>query len=219
MVVSWLEYGSGPYGVGEMFGLGPDELGLLFPEEASILSPAAVEERRREFIAGRLCAHSALLNLGLSAEPILAGLNHEPQWPRGVVGSITHCAGYVAAIAAPVTSVQSLGIDAEPHLPLSQTVVEAIARPDEIRHHRELQERWPTVSFSRILFCVKEAAYKYWNLRFGWALNISDIQVRMDPITGRSWSYIFSDRKLGVIIEGRWTIRRGTILVVAHRHY
>ncbi|WP_374216235.1 4'-phosphopantetheinyl transferase, partial [Frankia sp. R82] len=51
----------------------------------------AVPSRRAEFVTGRACARLALARLGVAPRPILRGPRGEPTWPRGIVGSITHC--------------------------------------------------------------------------------------------------------------------------------
>jgi 4'-phosphopantetheinyl transferase EntD len=67
----------------------------LFPEEKTFIAKA-VDKRRREFTTARGCARAALAALGLPPAPIVPGPRGAPQWPTGVVGSITHCAGYCA---------------------------------------------------------------------------------------------------------------------------
>src|ERR1700761_3617241 len=81
----------------DLFGDAPDV--TLFPDEEALLG-RAVEKRRREFAAGRGCARRALAALGLPPAPLLPGEGGAPRWPDGVVGSITHCAGYAAAAVA-----------------------------------------------------------------------------------------------------------------------
>jgi len=68
---------------------------VLFPEEEAVIANA-VDKRRREFATARACARAALAKLGLPPVPIVPGFRGAPQWPSGVVGSITHCAGYCA---------------------------------------------------------------------------------------------------------------------------
>ncbi len=41
------------------------------------------------------------------------GSYREPLWPRGIVGSLTHCEGYCAVVAAREERVAGLGVDAE----------------------------------------------------------------------------------------------------------
>src|SRR5215207_4316780 len=105
--------------------------GRLFPQEEAIIA-RAVERRRREFTTARMCAHAALTKLGLTPVPILRGERNAPVWPAGVVGSITHCAGYRAAVVAHSSDLTAIGIDAEPNAPLPAGVLDAIALPREL---------------------------------------------------------------------------------------
>ena len=70
----------------------------LPPEEAALVA-GAVEARRNEFAAGRVCARRALASLGRRAEPLPMGRLREPIWPTGYSGSITHDGGFAAALA------------------------------------------------------------------------------------------------------------------------
>ena len=69
---------------------------VLLPEEEQIVAHA-VESRRREYAAVRSCARACLGRLGYRRVPILPGVGGAPSWPAGVLGSMTHCAGYAAA--------------------------------------------------------------------------------------------------------------------------
>src|SRR5688572_26867326 len=62
--------------------------GLMYEE--SLLIQNAIEKRRMEFNAGRVCAHRALVRLGVKSCAILVGKKRQPLWPDNVVGSITH---------------------------------------------------------------------------------------------------------------------------------
>ena len=103
---------------------------LLFPEEEAVIA-RAVDKRRREFTTARACARAALDKLGLPPVPIVPGLRGAPGWPAGIVGSITHCAGYRAAAVARDREVVTIGLDAEPHEPLPAGVLGAIASAGE----------------------------------------------------------------------------------------
>ena len=72
---------------------------VLFPEEQAVIANA-VDKRRLEFTTARACARVALGKLGLPPVPIVPGPRGAPRWPAGVVGSITHCAGYRACAVA-----------------------------------------------------------------------------------------------------------------------
>lgn len=133
----------------------------LFPAEEALLA-RAVEKRRREFTAGRVCARRALSRLGVAPAPLLAGPNREPLWPAGVVGSITHCEGYRAAVVARATDVLSIGIDAEPNGPTPDGVFERISLPAEGTWVHAAARTTPEVHWDRLLFCAKESVYKAW---------------------------------------------------------
>jgi 4'-phosphopantetheinyl transferase EntD len=141
---------------------GDDERAVtLFPEEEALVA-RAVEKRRREFATGRDCARRALERLWAPAGPILAGDRGEPIWPAGVVGSITHCRGYRGCAVARATDMAALGIDAEPHEPLPEGLVEKIAGPEEMGSLEELARVEPETAWGRLLFSAKEALYKAW---------------------------------------------------------
>ncbi|MFB6844426.1 4'-phosphopantetheinyl transferase [Streptomyces sp. NPDC056373] len=133
----------------------------LFPEEETALGEVG-GARRREYTTVRHCARRALGGLGFAPAPLPPGAGGAPRWPDGVVGSMTHCAGYRAAVAARRSDVRTLGIDAEPHAPLPEGVLEFIALPEELARVGRLARRFPEVHWDRLLFCAKEAVYKAW---------------------------------------------------------
>ena len=86
----------------------------------------AVEVRRREFVTARRCAREALAKLGHAPVPIRSGPMREPQWPAGMVGSITHTIGFRAAAIAPRGVLASVGIDTEHNARLPVGIEESI---------------------------------------------------------------------------------------------
>ena len=171
----------------------------LHPAEEALVA-RAVEKRRREFVTGRACAREALARLGAPPGPILQGPKGEPLWPQGVVGSITHCDGYRACAAADAERLRTLGVDAEPDLPLPERLLGDIALPQERGPLRELARERPGVSWDRLLFCIKESIYKAWFPLAGRWLGFEDAAVAIDPEEGR-----FSARLLvpGPVVAGR----------------
>ncbi|MCX4789964.1 MULTISPECIES: 4'-phosphopantetheinyl transferase family protein [unclassified Streptomyces] len=133
----------------------------LFPGEEELIRNS-VESRRKEFTTARWCARRALGMLGFAPVPILKGERGAPIWPEGVVGSMTHCAGYRAAAVARRADLLSVGIDAEPHEPLPDGVHETIALPAEKQRERELRRTAPEIRWDRLLFSAKESVYKVW---------------------------------------------------------
>ena len=167
-----------PAAVSEVFGDLPDA--SLFPEEEAVVA-RAIEKRRLEFTTSRACARAALAKLGVPPAPILQGPRRAPQWPPGVVGSITHCAGYRASAVAFDRDVVTIGIDAEPHERLPPGVREAVAFGAELTMLDALAARSPDIFWDRILFCAKEAVYKAWfPLTHRW-LGFEEACVEFDP--------------------------------------
>ncbi|OHV04033.1 4'-phosphopantetheinyl transferase family protein [Mycobacterium talmoniae] len=128
------------------------------PEEEPLIAKS-VAKRRNEFVTVRYCARLALQQLGEPPVPILKGEKGEPRWPDGVVGSLTHTAGFRGAVVGRVPAVRSVGIDAEPHDVLPNGVLDAVSLPVE---RTELAALPASLHWDRILFCAKEATYKVW---------------------------------------------------------
>jgi 4'-phosphopantetheinyl transferase EntD len=132
---------------------------VLLPEEEIVVAKA-VDKRRREFTTVRYCARQGLARLGLPPTPILPGDRGAPRWPDGIVGSMTHCAGYRAAVVARDTDIVTVGIDAEPHVPLPDGVINAVSLADERVHLAELGIG--AIHWDKLLFAAKESVYKAW---------------------------------------------------------
>lgn len=71
------------------------------------------EERKNEFTAGRRAASQALRLLHVSNERVERGLQGEPVWPGGVVGSISHSDSLAVACVGRTSGFASLGVDLE----------------------------------------------------------------------------------------------------------
>jgi 4'-phosphopantetheinyl transferase EntD len=152
----------------------------LFPEEEAQLT-RAVDKRRREYTTARHCARQALAGLGLAPTPIVSGDKGAPQWPDGIVGSITHTQGYRAAAVARVRDIVTIGIDAEVHDELPDGVMSLVVRGGEGAHLHDLATRHPDVHWDRLLFCAKEATYKAWfPLAHRW-LGFEDAEITLRP--------------------------------------
>ncbi|MFG3410255.1 4'-phosphopantetheinyl transferase [Streptomyces sp. NPDC048142] len=136
--------------------------GTLFPEE-EVLVAKSVAKRRNDFATARACARRAMAGLGLPPVAVLHGHRGRPLWPEGIVGSLTHCAGYRAAALARATDVLSLGIDAEPHAPLPTGVRELVTLPAEReRIGPPVEEGAGEIHWDRVLFSAKESVFKTW---------------------------------------------------------
>ncbi|MDR2896951.1 MAG: 4'-phosphopantetheinyl transferase superfamily protein [Propionibacteriaceae bacterium] len=154
----------------------------LWPDEERLLAGAG-QRRLVEFASGRRLARQALLALGITPDAIPIGPDGGPVWPVGVIGSITHCPGYRAAVvarsgeqvddmSAKTGAIEAegrlagpplaIGIDAEPVGALSQRIVSYIANPSEIDWLARLKVTQPRLDGDHLLFSIKEAIYKAW---------------------------------------------------------
>ncbi|MEU9701202.1 4'-phosphopantetheinyl transferase superfamily protein [Streptomyces sp. NPDC047981] len=191
----------------------------LHPEEEQHIA-LAVDVRRREFTTTRACARKALAGLGVPSVPILPGRRGAPQWPAGVVGSMTHCAGYRAAAVARADRTLTIGIDAEPNAPLPDGVLEAVAFPGEGDAVRSLARVNSAVCWDRLLFSAKESVYKAWfplTERFiGFEEATIDLDVGGDSRNRTSGEFLAEllvegPWPTGRRMTGRWTVRDGLI--------
>jgi enterobactin synthetase component D / holo-[acyl-carrier protein] synthase len=187
----------------------------LFPEEETVVD-RAVDKRRREFTTARACARQALAQLGERRQAIPSGLRGAPQWPTGVVGSITHCDGYRACAVARATDFATLGIDAERNEPIPVGVLADIALPPERESLRRLMHDQPGVRWDRLLFSAKEAVYKAWYPLAGRWLGFEDALVAIDTAGTFSARLLVDGPPLGgrqlTGFEGRWLARDGLVL-------
>ncbi|MEU8244557.1 4'-phosphopantetheinyl transferase superfamily protein [Actinoplanes missouriensis] len=203
-----------PVVAAEAFGDNPGE--RCFPGEEDVVG-AAVEKRRREFVTARRCAREALGRLGLAPAPIRSGPRREPLWPPGVVGSITHCAGYRAAAVARSTDLASLGIDAEPHAPLPPGVYAEVTVPQERDMLDRLVRSAPGVHWDRLLFSAKESVYKAWFPLTGRWLGFEQACLEIDGATGAVTARLLADGTRGDggpplrVLHGRYLVAGGLV--------
>ena len=153
---------------------------MVFPGEEDLVANA-VEGRRREFVTARRCAREALAELGHAPAAIRSGPKREPQWPAGVVGSITHTAGFRAAAVAPRSIFASIGIDSEQNGPLPNGIEESITVAGEPEMLAALDSAFPRTQWSRLLFSAKESIYKAWYPLTSRWLGFEDARLTIDP--------------------------------------
>lgn len=192
----------------------------LFPEEEAAVA-RAVAKRRREFGTVRHCARRALARFGVPPVAIVPGARGAPRWPAGIVGSMTHCAGYRAAAVARAGEIGTLGIDAEPDEPLPAGVERLVAVDQERAWLAEWTDRTPSVCWDRLLFSAKESVYKAWFPVAGRWLGFSDAVVTLTVAAdGRHGGFsarllasppLLAGREL-TGFEGRWLARDGLVL-------
>ena len=197
----------------EMYSDAPES--AMFPIEAATVAKA-VAERRREFGTVRYCARQALKRMGVPAAPILPDVDRAPRWPAGVVGSMTHCAGYRAAAVARSDKLCGLGIDAEPHAAVPEGALELVLRDEERARLLAFADAYPDLHWDRILFCAKEAVYKAWfPLTRRW-LGFTDVSTTLHlDGTFLARLHVPPPSVAGLDLDsfrGRWAVGRGLVV-------
>lgn len=171
------------------------------------------ERRRLEHLIGRdLSSHlmrrmadrDGSAPLGID-RPVGRGPHGEPLFPSGVVGSIAHSAGVVAAaVAARRNGVLAVGLDVHPATPLPGDAEDIVGGGRELRSASGLVGRRMATS---VLFSAKESVFKAWFPLTGYWLEFEDVTVRLrddgtfrveNPATPGLW-------------QGRWQISDGMI--------
>jgi 4'-phosphopantetheinyl transferase EntD len=179
-----------------------DETGMT-PEEADYIA-AAVPRRRAEFATVRRLARRGMRELGLHGEAtILPGPSRAPLWPHGIVGSLTHCAGFAGAAVARSSRIVGIGIDAEPAVPLPPDAADIVLRREEREWLAEREPNW-----SAAVFSAKESVYKTWHPSTGRWLDFHDAVIR--PIDGGFEAALSSPPPgFPATLRGRWALRHG----------
>jgi 4'-phosphopantetheinyl transferase EntD len=192
----------------------------LFAEEEELVV-RAVDKRRQEFATARRCAREALAVLGHPPAPILPGERRAPIWPDGIVGSITHCVGYRAAVVATREVLWTVGVDAEPNTPLPVGLLSSIARPEEEQAVQQLLATDSRIRWDRLLFSAKEAVYKAWfPLTLRW-LDFDEVTVTFDAASGRFDARLHTSAVVDGIaltdFTGRFLAERGFVVTAVAR--
>lgn len=153
---------------------------LLLREELRCVSRARLP-RRQEFAAGRVCARHAMAQLGIMGYALGMAADRQPEWPPGLVGSITHTQGYCGAVVAERRRMRSVGLDAEVVADVTPNLWPRICAPSE----RAWLGTLPAGSAQRaaaLIFAAKEAYYKCQFPLTGEALGFLDVTVRCDDL-------------------------------------
>jgi 4'-phosphopantetheinyl transferase EntD len=185
---------------------------VLLPEEEPAIA-RAVEKRRREYTTVRHLARRALDCLGHGDAALPPGERRAPRWPSGVVGSLTHCEGYRAAAVADAAVLASVGIDAEPHQPLPEGVLDGVSLPQEREQLARLEQARPEIHWGRVLFSAKESVYKAWYPITGAWLGFEDAALTFEP-SGLFRARVLPGARVDggpTAFDGRWSVAGGFV--------
>jgi 4'-phosphopantetheinyl transferase EntD len=181
------------------------------------LATTGMEESRRvEFLSGRLYARKALIALGREPTEIPIAADRGPQWPEGLVGSITHTlgatGGWATAVVTDVATLSSLGVDLECCENLDPRALEMVLT---VRERAHLMTTPPALRVREAgwIWCAKEAALK---AARGTA-ELSEVEIVFlnsgDQFCASRRSEQFEDW----IFEGRLAYHDGYALAAAYR--
>lgn len=154
----------------------------LHPEEEACVA-SATAKRRREFAAGRACARLALARLGVPEAPLARNEDRTPRWPSGVVGCISHCAGYCGAAVARREFATGLGLDVEVVGRVRPALLPRIctaAERDALASLGRERERGE-VDWSTLLFSAKESVFKCYYPLTRVPLGFHDVEIEVAP--------------------------------------
>ena len=192
------------------------EAALFEAERAAIAR--AVDKRRREFAAGRILARRGLAALGHPPVAIVNGEDRAPQWPAGIVGSITHTKGYCAVAVARTSEIRSVAIDAEREEALSDGALPMICGNAErawLASQPEADRGW----LSKLVFSAKESVYKLQHPLTKLFLDFDAVNVTVDR-QRETWEATFVVSaapafEMGDRIDGRWLHANGLVVTAA----
>jgi 4'-phosphopantetheinyl transferase EntD len=190
----------------------------LLPAERELVA-RAIPKRRREFATGRRCARALLVRLGHPGAALLRHPDRTPDWPAGVVGSISHCDDRCVVALARRGAIAGLGVDVEPDLPLERALWRRICTPHEIRtivaSRATAAEQGRA---ARLVFAAKEAFYKSVSARVGRVLGFQEVEIQVDWSSNRFQSRLEgtpTGQLGGTRFEGRFVRCDGLVVTGA----
>ena len=153
-----------------------------WPEELALVASAGAK-RRQQFLAGRVCAHAAMAQLGCESGPLLRSDNGAPAWPPGVAGSISHSGKHCLAAVAWLWDIQQLGIDIEDATRVKLAMQKWILTPDELDALQPLPVA-RQVRRLALAFSAKESAFKALSPLAGVAMHMQTMSIWPDDNGG-----------------------------------
>jgi 4'-phosphopantetheinyl transferase EntD len=197
-----------------------DVRGRLLPVEEPHVA-AAVEARKRAFLAGRVCARGALEELRVCVDGVAARPDRQPAWPPGVVGSITHSEQYCAAAVAPATAFRGIGIDIEDIERCDVEMLPVICTARELAAVSRLPPPL-RVRAGALLFSAKEAFFKcQYPVTGAWLyFHHVDVHARSSSALAFTCRSDVADRVDGALFHGRYAMNATTVataVVLGHR--
>lgn len=186
---------------------------VLYPEEM-IFVKNAVDKRKKEFAAGRICARRALNHLGFENCLLLKQDDGSIMWPPGITGTVSHSDIWCGAAVARCDDVKGIGLDIETVERIKLNIARMILTAREKMWLNNMPaddaQKWLAVIFS-----AKEALFKAMsgivNKRIGFHDSIvipSKKNQTFDVILGNNR---LVPPSLGLSVAGRYFINDGSV--------
>ncbi len=179
------------------------------PPEEAVQVADSVTRRRVEFATGRLCARRALARLGIDAFILRNDARRAPQWPPGIVGSLTHTGdvpgGYCAVAVARADTTLTIGLDAEKADGLPVHLWRFVLTTAE-RAWLGAQDAERRGLLAKVIFSAKESFYKAQFPLTGQMVGFHDVEVDLDIPRGAFAMRVAGAPALGPGV-GCWTGR------------
>ena len=147
----------------------------LHPEETIIISNA-IDKRRYEFSAGRLCARKALQQIGIDNCIIKQGENGGPIWPDQIMGTISHSKKWAAAAISTTKDIKAIGFDIETINRISDDILKRIITDPE-KEHLKNKDKQKAQEYAALIFSAKEAIYKSLSSKYNGNLRFKDVSI------------------------------------------
>jgi len=153
--------------------------GEVSPTEIHAIAGTSAR-RKREFLVGRVLARRLLAELDIYRHDLLIGNDRSPEWPEGVIGSITHSDRICGVVVAqPSPELQGIGLDVEPAEPLEQDLWDLLCTKKERQWMAGLPSKERGL-MARLLFSAKEAVYKSQYRVTKRFLEFEDVELEVD---------------------------------------
>jgi phosphopantetheine--protein transferase-like protein len=147
----------------------------LHSEERIIISKA-IDKRRYEFSAGRLCARKALKQLGIDNCILTQDENGESMWPEQITGTISHSKKWAAAAVSTTKDIMAIGFDIETINRISSDILKRIITEKE-KELLDKKDKQDAQIYAALIFGAKEAIYKALSKLYSKTLRFKDVSI------------------------------------------
>ncbi|OZG70445.1 hypothetical protein BTA51_26110 [Hahella sp. CCB-MM4] len=191
--------------------------GINFPPRIQ----SSVLKRQAEFLAGRVCAQSALQEFGYSRFDVIQGKTNDPIWPVGLSGSITHSNNYAAALVCKSHAYAGVGIDIEDNIEGStrEAMTQLVVNKDELCYLRSVTTS--IVSLDRLLTLVFSSKESFFKAAFSLvgryfdfsAVHITEVDLIERTITLQIQEALCEELPVGSLVKAHYQLLNSSTLM------